>query len=104
MGLHKTGEKGGRQFRLPLFAATAFCAATLLPTAARAHDGPFLDWYSPWSGTTPTDWTAWTASVDYWQLSSTKEYRLPADGDCIRFTSSGNTSKVFMEEIGRAHV
>lgn len=98
MGLHKTGKKGGRQFRLPLLAATAFCAATLLPMAAWAHDGPFLDWYSPWSGTTPTDWTAWTASSEYWQLSSTKEQRLPANGDCIRFTSSGNASSVFMED------
>ena len=37
MGLHKTGEKGGRQFRLPLIAATALCAATLLPTAAMSE-------------------------------------------------------------------
>ncbi len=97
-GLHKTGEKCGRQFRLPLIAATALCAAAMLPMAARAHDGPFLDWYSPWSGTTPTDWTAWTASSEYWQLSSTKEQRLPANGDCIRFTSSGRASSVFMED------
>lgn len=98
MGLHKTGEKGGRQFRLPLIAATTLCAATLLPTAARAHDGPFLYWYSPSGGNTPTDWTAWTASVDYWQLSSTKEHRLPANGDCVCFTSSGISSRVFMED------
>ncbi len=70
------------------------CAAAMLTMAARAHDGPFLDWYSPWSGTTPTDWTAWTASPEYWQLSSTKEQRLPANGDCIRFTSSGKASSV----------
>lgn len=98
MGLNKPGEKGGIAFRLPLIAATALCAATLLPMAAWAHDGPFMDWYSPSGGTTPTDWTAWTASVDYWQLSSTKEHQLPANGDCVRFTSSGIDSRVFMEE------
>ena len=64
--------------------------------AVRAHNGPYLDWYS--SGSTPTDWTAWTASADYWQLSSTKEHRFPANGDCVRFTSSGTTSRVFMED------
>ena len=94
--IRKNGANVGILKRAMLL--SALCAAAVLPMAARAHDGPFLDWYSPWSGSTPTDWTAWTASADYWQLSSTKEYRFPANGDCIRFTSSGKTSRVFMED------
>ena len=54
MGLHKTGEKCGRQFRLPLFAATAFCAATLLPMAAFSATN-YRDWISAHGGTATID-------------------------------------------------
>lgn len=54
MGLHKTGEKGGRQFRLPLIAATALCAATLLPMAAFSATN-YRDWISAHGGTATID-------------------------------------------------
>lgn len=62
MGLHKTGEKGGRQFRLPLFAATAFCAVTLLPMAAMSETN-YRDWISAHGGTATID--GGTAGTNY---------------------------------------
>ena len=74
------------------FSLAALCAA--------AHTGPFCDWYSPWSGTTPTDWTSWTETTNYWrEVSGTENgFRFPRPGDCVRLTSSGRTGKVFMED------
>ena len=86
--------------RLPMLAAIA---AIGIARIAEAHDGPFCDWYSPWSGTTPTSWTSWTETTNYWGAYSVnagalQEHRWPQSGDCVRFTSSGRTAKVFMED------
>lgn len=54
MGLHKADEKVGRAFRLSLFAATALCAATLLPTAAFSATN-YRDWISAHGGTATID-------------------------------------------------
>lgn len=74
------------------FSLAALCAA--------AHTGPFCDWYSPWGGTTPTGWTSWTETTNYWrEVSGTENgFRFPRPGDCVRLTSSGRTGKVFMED------
>lgn len=62
MGLHKTGKKGGRQFRLPLIAATALCAATLLPMVAMSETN-YRDWISAHGGTATID--GGTAGTNY---------------------------------------
>ena len=70
---------------------------------ASAHEGPFCDWYSPWNGPTPTTWTSWTETTNYWGAylinnGGYQGHRFPKSGDCVRFTNTGNTSKVFMED------
>ena len=70
---------------------------------ASAQNGPFCDWYSPWSGTTPKTWTSWTETTNYWgaylvNAGALQGHRWPQSGDCVRFTNTGNTSKVFMED------
>ena len=79
-------------------------AALVAAVSGMAHNGPFCDWYSPWTGATltPTDWTSWTETTNYWARYATSggtllEFAYPKAGDCVRLTSSGRQGKVYME-------
>ena len=62
MGLHKADEKVGRASKLPILAATAFCAATLMPMVAMSATN-YRDWISAHGGTATID--GGTAGVNY---------------------------------------
>ncbi len=99
MGLHKTGEKGGRQFRLPLIAATAFCAASAFATGFTWKSAVSGNWEDPsmWSGGDGTDYPDDTSDTVSFPSGS---YTVTLNDNCTVGSSSFSKSANVVIELG----